>query len=62
MVDSQEETQADTEPKRLELYEQEDPHTKKILQTLEDQEKFATDKVLKESLQWEIRIINQAMR
>ena len=57
VVDPQEETQVKKNPKRPKLHEEEDPHTKKILQTLEDQEKVAIDKVLKESLQWQIRII-----
>ena len=33
-----------------------------MLQTLEDQEKVATDKVFKESLQWKIHIIKQAIK
>ena len=33
-----------------------------MLQTLEEQEKVATNKVLKESLQWEICIIKQAIK
>ena len=57
----QEETQAEIEPEPS-LQEQEDPHTKKMLKTLEDKEKVATDKVLKESLQWEICIIKQAIK
>ena len=56
-----EETQAKTKPKQA-LQEQEDPHMKKMLKTLENKEKVATDKVLKESLQWEICIIKQAIK
>ena len=33
-----------------------------MLKTLEDQEKVATDKVLKEILQWEVCIIKQAIK
>ena len=57
-----EETHAKREPKRQELQEQQDPHTKKMLRNLEEQEKNATDKVLRESLQWEIKIIKQAIK
>ena len=58
----QEETHAEIELEQQELQEQPDPHTKKMLKCLEEQEKNATDKVLKESLQWEIRIIKQAIK
>ena len=57
----QEQTQVETEPEPT-LQEQEDPHTKNMLKTLEDKEKVAADKVHKESLQWEIRIIKQAIK
>ena len=57
-----EETQAKKEQDRLELHEQEDPHTKKILTTLEDEEKVANDKVYKETLQWEIQTIKQTIK
>ena len=33
-----------------------------MLRNLEEQEKNATDKVLREILQWEIKIIKQAMK
>ena len=35
---------------------------KKMLKELEDEEAIITNKVCKESLQWEIKIIKQAMR
>ena len=58
----QEETHAVIEPEQQELQEQPDPHTKKILRCLEEQERNTTYKVLKESLQWEIKIIKQAIK
>ena len=50
------------EQERLELHRYEDFHTKKILRALEDEDVVATDKVFKESLQWEIQIIKQAIK
>ena len=46
-----EEVHAEIEPKRQEFQEQQDPHTKKMLKNLEEQEKNTTNKVLRESLQ-----------
>ena len=42
------ETHANTAPKRQELQEHQDLHTKKMLRNLEEQEKNTTDKVLRE--------------
>ena len=51
-----------TKQERTNLPRNKYPHTKKILKCLEEQEKNATDKVRKESLQWEVRIIKQAIK
>ena len=58
----QKETHAETEPEQQELQEQPDPHTKKMLRCLEEQERNMIDKVLKETLQWKIKFIKQAIK
>ena len=57
-----EETHTKIEPKRQDLEEQQDLHTKNMLRNLEEQERNATNKVLRESLQWEIKVIKQAIK
>ena len=58
----QEEAHTKKDPKRQELKEQQDLHTKKMLRNLEEQEKNTMDKVFRESLRWEIKIIKQAIK
>ena len=57
MEEPQEETHTKIEPKRQELQEQQDLHTKNMLRNLEEHERNAIGKVLQESLQWEIKMI-----
>ena len=57
-----EEIQAKIEQERKELQRNKDPHIKKMLKDLEDEESITNDKVHKENLQWEIKMMKQAMR
>ena len=61
-LEQPQEAHAKIVPKQQELQEQLDPHTRKMLRNLEEQERNTTNKVLKDSLQWEIKIIKQAIK
>ena len=57
----QEEAHAEIGPKQQKFQEPQDLHTKEMLRNLEEQERNTKNKIFKESLQWEIKIIKQAI-